>query len=150
MSDHGYELESDGWMHIEEADEEEDALDLAREAFQKAIHAGNLGAYYGLASLLDNDNSDEKIQYLTKAAGAGRVDAMWELYLILDDKIEKYGLVSIVADHQIVADAKDEYDLLTEELSADEIEKGKSYKEQLIQEIENSGNKLGTGGNPYL
>lgn len=150
MSDQGYEFESEGWMHIEEADEEEDALDLAREAFQKAITAGNLGAYYGLASLIDDDDSDEKVEYLTKAAGVGRLDAMWELYLILDDKIKKFGLVSIVADHQIVADAKGEYDLLTEELSADDIEKGKLYKEQLIKEIENSGNKLGTGGNPYL
>ena len=47
MSDQGYEFESDGWMYIEEADEDEDALDLAMDAFQKAINAGNSGAYYG-------------------------------------------------------------------------------------------------------
>ena len=118
--------------------------------YQKSIDAGNLGAYYGLASLINDDTNADKLDYLTKAAGAGRLDAMWELYLISNDNIKKYGLVSIVADHQIVADAKDEFESLKEDLSTDEIEKGKLYKEQLIKEIENSGNTLGTGGNPYL
>jgi hypothetical protein len=150
MSDQGYDFESDGWMHIEEADEEEDALELAKEAFHKAIEAGNLGAYYGLASLINDDTSDKKIDYLEKATGAGRLDAMWELYLISNEKIKKYGLISIVVDHQIVADAKGEFESLKEGLSTDEIEKGKLFKNQLIKDIESSGNTLGTGGNPYL
>ena len=146
MSDEGRDFEVDGWMSLEEVGEEEDALDLAKEAFLKAIEAGNIGAYSGLANLADSEQ--EKIEYLKKAANVGRLDAMWELYLELEDSIEKYAMLKIVASQDIIADAKDEFD--SNDLSDDKIKEIDLYVEKFLSDLKESGMELGTGANPYL
>jgi hypothetical protein len=148
MTDQGREYEMDGWMSLEAEDEEEDARELAKEAFQKAIDAGNIGAYYGLGSLVEDGT--QKVEYLRKATDAGRLDAMWELYMVSENKTEQYAVVSIVVDNGLIADAKEELDLTADEMTPDEIEKGNKLKTEILNRIESSGNSLGTGANPYF
>jgi hypothetical protein len=151
MSDKGREYEIDGWMSIEEEGEVEDARDLAKKSFEKAIEHGNIGAYFGLANLM-SDSDPEKIGYLRKAAQIGRLDAMWELYYAIPESetIEKYAWLKIVADNEVIADAKSEFDCSIEDFSEEIVSKINEFSDGLIKKITDSGYALGTGANPIF
>ena len=143
----GNDFEVEGWMSIEEEGEEDNASEYAEESFRKAIEAGNQGAYSGLGSI--TKDNEKKIKYLELAAFAGSLDLMWELYLSMDDCVEKFAWLTIVANNNIMPDAEDELEISLKDLSSDKKAQVSDVSNNYLKKIEDGGCKLGTGMHPY-
>ncbi len=153
------EIEIDGWICFEEENSEsekkevatesrennalESTLENAKKSFKKSIKAGNIGAYAGLSAL--TENREEKIKYLELAAFAGRLDAIWDLYLAMEDCLEKYAWLTIAVDNTSIPDAKKELAKALQKLSPDEKVKVTDICSGFLDKIKKAGYKLVSG-----